>query len=422
MNKLTVTIIIIAAAALALSVCVGAALNKAPDQAAGEAAVLPGQTGPAPAAAAPGQKKILKPKPFKGISIAAPMRISPEEAEKMRVERAKEKAEWIKNVDPAYVIGHPRKVDILRAKNTAVVSDQRTSYGKKIIFNDLKDGPDKQAEKPGIMKTAGRLPDLRVYTVRVYPSAGYIKNSCDFGPPRTAESANIILYNSGEYESRDHFTCVYTDAPQKAEGSWTLLSSEPFGAGLTLYRYDIAKEAQKLVEDKNKLSDGSWFYPNPYKSALSALKTKDGTLVWASATAAPLSVRENGDGYIVVTDKGVDCVYFDNGLPSVDVYDSRDDYFYYIWFVTDEGFTPMIKSGRMLTDNIVRLEYDNGLVVHKKVKLDYEDVRANMDNDRHCFASILWHNELKDRGIKMGLGQYTLARGFNADTSREPSY
>ncbi|MBP5274144.1 MAG: hypothetical protein ILO36_04315 [Abditibacteriota bacterium] len=329
---------------------------------------------------------------------------------------AKERAEWIKNAPPSEIAVPPRKCEIPETISAVTVSDHRP-YGKETVFRAGEAG--REEEKPGIMRTAGRLPDLRLYFVREYRSAGYIKYDCDFAPPRTAESVNIILTTSEDYDYRDHFTCAYTRAPDEVK--WKLLDPEPFGAGLTLYRYDIAKEARKLAKDINKRSDGTWFYMNPFKSVLSALKTKEGALVWASATAAPLSVMKKGDGYIVVTDKEtVEYVYYEDGIPSVDVYD-KEDYSPYIWFVTDEGLHPVLKSGRMLTDNIVRLEYDNGLVIHKKVKLAYEDARANADNGREASASIVWHSRLKDKGIRLGLGKYIMAKGFS-DYPNEPVY
>ncbi len=243
-------------------------------------------------------------------------------------------------------------------------------------------------------------------------------NKCIFSPMK--ENRGFVgIQEPLSFEVDDPFAYRYSEDPAGAARAWRSLDSKPFGDDLVLLSYDIAKEAQKVIDERNAHAVTAVFL-NYFSGTLRILKTKDGRLVWASAVSVPLGARKTEKGYAVLTSKSVDYVYFEDGIPSVDMYMKGFTTFYHDR-MTNFGSVLKIKTGKMLTDNIARIEYDNGLVAHWKIRLEFGECQKNIDSGTEPGASIIWHNKTDDEYIRNGIGLFINAAGFSGSKT-EPVY
>ncbi len=90
--------------------------------------------------------------------------------------------------------------------------------------------------------------------------------------------------------------------------------------------------------------------------------------------------------------------------------------------------TPIPATAELLTDNIIRLRYDDGCIEHWKLTLTPEDVRKNTalykgDNEAlrktSGFKALVWKN---DKGEGNEFSDNAKAWDFDPDASREPVY
>ncbi|MBP5273537.1 MAG: hypothetical protein ILO36_01200 [Abditibacteriota bacterium] len=386
MNKIFMTILIFAAAALTLSLCVGAALNK---KAAGPLlnTKVP-KTAAGPTQNTPAAEKAARPAVSDGSEVFV-----------------------LPSLDP--------KPELRESKRYTVVSDRTQPRASEVSLDNNEDNSDKLTGLPGIMRMANRLPDLRIYTVTEAKCPGLIRNSCNVGN-LGGENGSVIIENQKLLEVSDPFSYQYAMDPAATAKKYKFIDSKPFAAGLTLLRYDVKKEAHNIIDERNKhaITAIHFYY---FTDHLAVLKTQEGKAVWMSAVSDPLDVRKTDNGYIVLTGGGVSYVYFEDGIPSIDVYRKDNSYW---WKRDSKGNHMKVVSGKMLTDNIARIEYSGGFVVHCKIRLTYEDCRSNIDRYKDPAAYVIWHTKTDDKAITKGpmsIDRYILTREFK-DTAEEPVY
>ncbi len=253
------------------------------------------------------------------------------------------------------------------------------------------------------------IPDLRIYNTYETVFNDYIKyeHSIAYGFANTRMNGGSVKGNiSGE--KRYRFEYMYLQDPGAFEER--LSDRIELGDGFVLEKYNI-DDAVKAYYKALGVSRNETIQP------LSVLKDGN-TVIWLSAEATYITSARYKGGYMVVSDHGADYVKRENGTIVSDFYKMNIINSY----DKDGGFP--IKSGKILTDNIIRIEFKNGAVIHMKVKLTKEDCDKNLlsdlngteqDHQRVC-AAIIWNNG------KYTINEFKTAWDLNSDTSSEPVY
>ena len=287
---------------------------------------------------------------------------------------------------------------------------------------------DIMGRKPGITDNVyvpkEHIPDVRIYstTVDIYGNYteyvhtfnyGYVdqrrgkvfgKRDMDLGD---ADLASVYFF---KYE-------CFTD-PEKTAGKYRLLSKTDLGDGLSAETYNIISAVQERVK-KFAADPGMIIIKN--KPIMPLEVVKDGNrVIWASSEIRFVAVYRRGNGYIIIDDDGVGYLSYKGNTLISEYYQkgftNSGDYVKY------ERESPIL-SGRMLTDNIVRIEYKDGTVTHCKVKLTKEDCEKNLkvhkngtESDKYSpGASLIWHNGQPKK-------LQSISWDFNSDPRKEPSY
>ncbi|MBQ9358947.1 MAG: hypothetical protein IJT95_05335 [Abditibacteriota bacterium] len=273
-------------------------------------------------------------------------------------------------------------------------------------------------ELPEIVRSDRRRPDFRVYSVRSVIWGGLERNTLELKGVSTQWRPDgpdfIRIKDPYPSEDSDHFAWLYLDPSSGFRETLNKKTEEPLKDGLTLTRLDIEKEARKYTEDHDGSVPGDFIvFQGQYKSDLELLTDGAGRLLWISSTDRLLSAEKQRDRYALLTTKGVAFVYPGSGGSAVvDLYDQP------LFPSLNRGSAPVlgIKSGRLLKDDVARVEYDSGLVVHWRLIEKYSDHKNNADKGRFPYAAILWHNGKAD------IYEHHLAWDHDPDTAREPAY
>ncbi len=290
-----------------------------------------------------------------------------------------------------------------------------------------------KAELPGDIAPE-HVPDIRIYETLVcdYPGYREYRNRICYSPgsfyPFDPRYGGWVGYCSNKKScDYDHFAWCYLKDPDLFEKEHVYpdagtMKKYYFGSDdfcrpgfvklhdkFTLERYWIAPEARKYENDTFSAID---FYFGDYLEVL-----KDGEkVIWTSAQRRFLNVDKNVEGYIVLSDYGVDYISFEDGDVVSDFYEKE--------FVIDKFdiYSP-VKKGVMLTDNIARIETKEGGVVHWRIRLSKRDCdknyRSRVNGDRlspKVSGSIIWHND------KYKANPWQLSWDFAPDASKEPEY
>ncbi len=148
-------------------------------------------------------------------------------------------------------------------------------------------------------------------------------------------------------------------------------------------RYEfLTYRADDHINYINKGSDGT---------AFSVIKDK-GNIIWYFEGEVPADIAITKDGrYMIATAWSVFYVYPDGDRLLSEMYSGNRVYS----MIMDKP-----ADVRILTDNIIRLQYPNGLVEHWKVRLSEEDVEKNLEkyktDERHLADKcLLWSNGKK---------------------------
>ncbi len=272
-------------------------------------------------------------------------------------------------------------------------------------------------ELPEVVRSDRRRPDFRVYSVRSLIWGGLERNTFELksvSPGRPDGLDFIRVKDPYDSEDDDHFAWMYLDPSSGFRETLSKKTEEPLTDGLTLTRLDIEKEAKQYTEAHNGSVPGDFVvFAGKYKPDLEILTDGSGRLLWISSVDRLLSAEKQGDRYVLLTTRGVVFVYPGSGGSA-----AADLYMQQLYPSLNKGSAPVlgIKSGRLLKDDVARIEYDSGLVVHWRLIEKYSDHKKNADLGRYPFAAILWHNGKAD------IFEHHLAWDFKARAAKEPVY
>lgn len=290
---------------------------------------------------------------------------------------------------------------------TGVVSIGTDSMGHKLDIYSYKEALPKH------------IPDIRIYSTFIMEYDTYTEYEHDLYYDREHEQGIVAYYDDIRNKHIDYFTRLYLDDDSLFAKKHALVDHRVLSDGFSLDTYDISDQAREY-ENKTYRFKGAVYLDN-----LEVLKD-GGKTVWVSARRSFLDVTRSGNGYVVLSNGGVDYVSFEGGKRVSD---------YYVKPFTGADYPYEAKradkemSGRMLTDNIARIEYPNGCLTHWKIKLTKEECDRNIDgieidvpNHQKSRASVVWYNGVGyELNKKQGVCRL-LAWDFNADQRKEPSY
>ncbi|MBP5274551.1 MAG: hypothetical protein ILO36_06415 [Abditibacteriota bacterium] len=306
------------------------------------------------------------------------------------------------------------KVGIFKNGKLINVVDEKGIAAEDCIGN-------KPKKTNGISVPREHVPDVRIYSTTQYKFTDYIlySHSINYGFDDSSKNGGWIFGgNDNSGDAFDHFAFLYLKEPRAFEKEYAFLGKTEQKDGLSLEKYDIKDAVSEY--DKRRMPEGFTIGRNHPIMPLAVLK--DGNIpVWASGKFRFLGAEKRGEGYIVIHNKGVEYINPENGI--------MVSHYYCKTFASDFDFddpsigSPVI-SAEMLTDNIVRIEYRNGDVIHFRVRLTKEDCDKNLkskengsaDNDLRAKGCIVWHSKNCDKALS------SMAWDLNKDTSAEPSY
>ncbi len=286
-----------------------------------------------------------------------------------------------------------------------VVSTGTDSMGYRLSKNSYRGAPSRH------------IPDIRIYRTSVVEYVVYTEYEHKLAYDPEYEH-NWVDYNDVEVSynyTMDHFTRLYLDDAALFSKRHKLVRHKALDDGFSLDVYWIAKEAR---EYENKTY---YFKGEVYLGYLEVLKDGDKT-VWVSARRSFLDVKRYGKGYMVLSNGGVDYITYEQGKRVSDYYVKPFNGGRYPFEAMPE-YRPV--SGRILTANIVRIEYPSGCVAHWKIKLTKEDCDKNIasreiesPNRFKAGASVVWHN---GAGNEVGKN-YRLPAWDFSESPKEPEY
>ena len=287
---------------------------------------------------------------------------------------------------------------------------------------------DIMGRKPGITDNVfvpkEHIPDVRVYNTIEEIYGNYTEYVHTFNYGYVDQRRGMVLgkrdMDLGDADIGSQYFFKYecfTD-PEKTAGKYRLLSKTDLGGGLSAETYNVGPAIRE--RDKKFAADlGVSFRRN--RPILPLEVVRDGNrVIWASSEIRFVAAYRRGNGYIIIDDNGVGYLSYKGNTLISEYYQK---YFAGSYNYVKYNRESPILSGRMLTDNIVRIEYKNGTVIHYKVKLTKEDCDKNLkshtngtesENNVAC-ASIIWQNGQPKK-------LQSISWDFNSDPRKEPSY
>ncbi|MBP5274119.1 MAG: hypothetical protein ILO36_04180 [Abditibacteriota bacterium] len=272
-------------------------------------------------------------------------------------------------------------------------------------------GPRLTVEKRGITDRpvpAEHIPDTAVYETAEVVFNGYTEYRHRFSPEQDGRPEDDRLERGVNGDAADHFAWLFFKSPFRFGMRFGPKESKTLSDGFALESYDI-DDAAKVYARRRRL-------PADHDCRPSLEVLRDGKkAVWASSRERFVNVRRFGDRLVVITDRAVHYVGAEKNGVVADVF--------------EKSFTPYklygcIKSAKMLTDNVVRIEYKTadysalgakyGKTAHYKIRLTREDCKKNRKTGKPD-ASLIWLSG--DAG-----GASDKAWDFDPDISAEPSY
>ncbi len=261
------------------------------------------------------------------------------------------------------------------------------------------------------------IPDIRVYCTQILEYDVYTEYEHDIVyNPKFDKGRVVRFYNESSYDYKiDHFTRLYLNDANLFAKQHECVMHKALDDGFSLDVYWISKQAREY-ENKTYIFKGE-----VYLDYLEVLKDGDKT-VWVSARRSFLDVKRYGNGYMILSNGGVDYITYEQGKRFSDYYVKPFNGGRYPFEAMPE-YRPV--SGRILTANIVRIEYPSGCVAHWKIKLTKEDCDKNIasreiesPNRFKAGASVVWHN---GAGNEVGKN-YRLPAWDFSESPKEPEY
>ncbi len=264
------------------------------------------------------------------------------------------------------------------------------------------------------------IPDLRIYHTIEDLYNGYTEyiHPMQYGTRDGAQDGGSV-YGGMNPQNKDFFKYECFADPQKTAETYELLGKKDLGGGLSVETYNIRDAVLERDELQSEKMGGVKIGRNTPILPLEVVKDK-GRVIWASSEMRFVSVQRRGKGYIVIDDQGIGFLAYKGNTLISEYYPK---YFAGAFSYIESHSESPILSARMLTDNIVRIEFKNGLITHWKVKLTKEDCDKNLKSDKNgnefdhqrAEGSVIWHNGKINK-------LYFIAWDINTDTSREPKY
>ena len=288
---------------------------------------------------------------------------------------------------------------------------------------------DVMGRKPGITDNVfvskEHIPDVRIYNTAeenynnyteyvhtfnygyVKQRRGLVRGGAEMDLPGNADLFSFYFF---KYE-------CFAD-PEKTAGKYRLLSKTDMGDGLSAETYDIFTA---VLERDKKLAEEDGINIGRNRPIMPLEVVKDGNrVIWASNEIRFVGAERRGKGYIIIDDLGVGYLSYKGNTLISEYY--RKDFTNSHDYIKYQRESPIL-SGRMLTDNIVRIEYKDGTVTHWKVKLTKEDCDRDLEvykngsdpDNQWAPGSVIWQNGQPQKLTR-------ISWDFNADPKKEPSY
>ncbi len=250
------------------------------------------------------------------------------------------------------------------------------------------------------------IPDMKIYDTDIlrYRNFTVYRHSVHFGEG--------FFHNGGVVNTKFTHVPPYMFVNRflanrfQFEQNCGLAGKETMG-DFTLEKYNVRGETARYDREQHMGRNGQVY-------DLQALYY-GGELVWVSADCCVVGAEKTDRGYTVITDEGVCWVTGEHGRLVGDYYIKANNIF---------DVRTDIKSGKMVADNVARIEYEDGTVAHWKIRLTFLDCVKNLRANKNlrcsgsvkAKASMIWRSRWFE-GKTPALGW-----DFDYDTSAEPEY
>ncbi|MBQ9358314.1 MAG: hypothetical protein IJT95_02085 [Abditibacteriota bacterium] len=261
------------------------------------------------------------------------------------------------------------------------------------------------------------IKSVPVVTVPGYLQSAYYDTDGIYEP-------EVLFYNSSIENARHIIVCkrtydkgvynhVFGDKHFFSYGGFIYDNNEDLGkicSKVPLLKRTVKYDRFEFLEyNAEKYID--YIKKDPYSTAFSVVKDR-GMVIWYNEGEVPEDIAITNDGrYMIATMYSVFYSYPAAGKIISEMYSGNRHYWSYY---------PGPKSVRILTDNIIRLEFASGLIEHWQVRLSEEDIQKNMEkyNKEEKWRAdkcLLWSNGKKRANKSQAMWCY-----YESDT--EPTY